>query len=62
MPVTDAGGGRIARLSRAGRVDEEQHSITLRLIRGVCSSGVLLKQAVLFYRNVVCLKSNGVRT
>lgn len=62
MPITNARDGRIARLHRADRLDEEEHSITLLLIRGVYSSGLLLKQADLFYRNVVCLKSNGIRT
>lgn len=38
MPLTNAGAGRIARLHRAGRLDEEEYSITLHLISGVYSS------------------------
>lgn len=58
MPITNAGAGRIARLHRVDRLDEEEHSITLHLISGVCSSVgfFFLKIADLFYRNAVCLK------
>lgn len=38
MPVTNAGAGRIARLHRAGRLDEEEYSITFHLISAVYSS------------------------
>lgn len=62
MPLTNAGAGRIARLHRAGRLDEEEYSITLHLISGVYSSvwgffffSFSLK-AGLFYRNGVCLR------
>lgn len=38
MPVTNAGAGRMARLHRAGRLDEEEYSITFHLISAVYSS------------------------
>lgn len=38
MPVTNAGAGRIARLHRAGRLDEGENSIPLHLISAVYSS------------------------
>lgn len=63
MPLTNAGAGRIARLHRAGRLDEEEYSITLHLISGVYSSvwGFFffffpVKKAGLFCGNGVCLR------
>jgi len=49
MPITNAGAGRIARLHRVDRLDEEEHSITLHLISGVYSSVVFFKENWLIF-------------